>query len=277
MKKSIILLSFILLFIGKASAQTDVKIPYGDNKEAGNYKQINGIKMYYEVYGSGEPLVLLHGNGGSIKGHGGRIEYFQKQFQVIAIDSRGHGKSTDSSNKQLTYTQMADDINVLLDSLKIKNAYVWGQSDGGILGLLLAINHPDKTAKVATFGANLFPGKKAIYNEIDQMVVETLKTTKDPRTKNLYTLLANQPNITDKDLQKIKCPVLIMSGDRDAIRLEHSIEIFDNIPNSNFFVMPGATHFGAYEKPDLFNLVLTSFFNDPFNKTSSVELFTGKK
>jgi pimeloyl-ACP methyl ester carboxylesterase len=68
-----------------------------------------------------------------------------------------------------------------------------------------------------------------------------------------------------------------MSGDRDAIRLEHSIKIFNNIENSNFFVMPGATHFGSREKPELFNLILSDFFNQPFSKTSSVELFTGKK
>lgn len=262
---------------GKISAQTEAKITYGDNKEAGSYKEINGIKMYYEVYGSGKPLVLLHGNGGSIKGHGHRIAYFKQFFKVIAIDSRGHGKSVDPSNKQLNYVDMTRDVSTLLDSLKIDSAYVWGQSDGGILGLLLAINHPEKVSKLSTFGANLFPGKKAVYDEIDTMVKETLKTTKDPHTVNLYNLLEYQPNITEKDLHKIKCPVLIMSGDRDAIRLEHSIKIFDNIPNSNFFVMPGATHFGSYEKPDLFNIVLLSFFNDPFKKTSTIELFTSKK
>lgn len=277
MKKSILLFAILLLTFAKISAQAEIKTPYGNNPEAGHYKEINGFKMYYEIYGTGEPLVLLHGNGGSIKGHTRRIEYFKQKFQVIAIDSRGHGKSIDDSNKQLNYVQMADDVSVLLDSLKIKNANIWGQSDGGILGLLLAINHPDKTAKVAAFGANIFPGKKAIFNEIDQMVMDTLKATKDPHTKNLYTLLAYQPNISEKDLQKIKCPVLIMSGDRDVIRLEHSIKIFNNIENSNFFVMPGATHFGAYEKPELFNLVLMSFFSEPFKKTSSVELFTGKK
>ncbi|PBI92307.1 3-oxoadipate enol-lactonase 2 [Flavobacterium sp. ACN2] len=276
MKKSILLLLIAFLSAAAIYAQTE-PIKYGNNKEAGNYKEINGFKMYYEIYGTGKPLVLLHGNGGSIKGHSKRIEYFKKQFQVIAIDSRGHGKSIDPSNKQLNYNEMADDVSALLDSLKIKNAYIWGQSDGGILGLLLAIHHPDKTEKVAVFGANLYPGKKAVYSEIDQLVLDTLKATKDPRTKNLYTLLAKQPNISKKDLQKITCPVLIMSGDRDAIRLEHSIEIFDNIPNSNFFVMPGATHFGAYEKPELFNLIVTSFFNDPFKKTSTVDIFTGKK
>jgi pimeloyl-ACP methyl ester carboxylesterase len=276
MKNSIFTFLLVCLTIGKIFGQTE-PINYGDNKEAGNSKHINGINMYYEIYGSGKPLVLLHGNGGSIRGQRGRIEYFKKYFQVIAIDSRAHGKSTDDITKPLTYIQMASDVNTLLDSLKIDSAYVWGQSDGGILGLLLAINYPKKTSKLGTFGANIFPGKKAVFNEIDQMVLDTLKITKDLTTKRLYSLLAHQPNITEKDLQKIKCPVLIMSGDRDAIRLEHSIKIFDNIENSNFFVMPGATHFGSREKPELFNLVLSDFFNQPFSKTSSVELFTGKK
>src|ERR1700749_5317233 len=99
MKKSIILLAIFLLTFGTISAQTEIKIPYGNNPEAGHYKEINGFKMYYEVYGSGEPLVLLHGNGGSIKGHTRRIEYFKQKFQVIAIDSRGHGKSVDDSKQ----------------------------------------------------------------------------------------------------------------------------------------------------------------------------------
>lgn len=276
MKRSLYILFLFCLTIGNAMGQTP-KINYGNNAEAGHFKQINGIPLYYEIYGSGKPLILLHGNGGSIRGQAGRIEFFKKYFQVIAIDSRAHGKSGDNITQELTYTQMANDVKTLMDSLKIDNAYFWGQSDGGILGLLMAINYPEKVDKLATFGANIFPGKKAVFEEIDQMVLDTLKVTKDLHTKRLYTLLAYQPQITEKDLQKIKCPVLIMSGDRDAIRLEHSIKIFNNIENSNFFVMPGATHFGAYEKPELFNTIVLSFLNEPFSKKSSVELFTGKK
>jgi pimeloyl-ACP methyl ester carboxylesterase len=221
-------------------------------------------------------LLLLHGNGGSIRSHRNRIEYFKKDFQVIAIDSRAHGKSVDDKNPSLTYVQMADDIKVLMDTLKIDSAYVWGQSDGGILGLILASKYPKKVAKLAAFGANIFPGKKAVYDEIDKMVMDTVKVTKDPKTIKLYNLLAYQPNITEKDLKKIKCPVLLMSGDRDAIRLEHTIKIFDNIENSNLFVMPGATHFGSYEKPDLFNMVLLDFFTKPFVKLSTFDKMTKK-
>ena len=273
-----ILLAFLIFLftINISYGQTQSSINYGNNKEAGNFKKINGIRFYYEIYGTGKPLVFLHGNGGSIQSASAKIEYFKKYFKVIAIDSRGHGNSIDTITKQLTYVQMANDIKVLLDSLNIDSAFVSGQSDGGILGLLLAINFPAKVSKLATYGANIFPGKKAVFDEIDNMVFDTLKVTKDFNTRRLYSLLAYQPNITDKDLQKIKCPVLIMSGDRDVIRLEHSIKMFNNIANSNFFVMPGATHFGSYEKPEMFNLVLLDFLNNSFSKVSTVEILTGK-
>jgi pimeloyl-ACP methyl ester carboxylesterase len=194
---------------------------------------------------------------------------------VIAIDSRAHGKSTDVSDGSLTYEQMANDIKVLLDSLQIDSAYVWGQSDGGILGLILAINYPIKVARLATFGANIFPGRKAVFDEINKMVFDTLKMTKDSYTKKLFSLMAYQPHITEKQLAGIKCPALIMTGDRDAVRLEHSIKIFQSIPNSNLFVMPGATHYGSYQKPQLFNTVLLDFFNSPFSKRSTVDILSG--
>lgn len=272
------LLAFLIFTsaINLSNGQTQSSINYGNNKEAGNFKKINGINLYYEIYGTGKPLIFLHGNGGSIRTSGPRIEYFKKYFKVIAIDSRGHGKSIDTTTKLLTYIQMANDIKVLLDSLNIDSAFVSGQSDGGILGLLLAINSPGKIAKLATFGANMFPGKKAIFDEINNLILDTLKTTRNFNEKRLYSLMAYQPNITEKDLKKIKCPVLIMSGDRDAIRLEHSIKIFYSITNSNFFVMPGATHYGRSEKPELFDFVLLDFLNKPFSKVSTVDLLTRK-
>lgn len=277
MRVKLILISVFFHLSIPFFAQQKFELDYGNNKEAGSYKHINGIDLYYEIYGSGKPLILLHGNGGSIKSSSARIEYFKKSFQVIVIDSRAHGKSVDSGKTPLTYVQMAADMAALLDSLNLDSTYVFGQSDGGILGLLLAIHYPQKVSKVATFGANLFPGKKAVFTEVDKMVRDTLRVTQDARTRQLYSLLAYQPNISVNDLKKIKCQLLIMCGDRDVIRLEHSIKIFYNIENSNLFVMPGATHFGAYEKRDLFNLVLNDFFNAPFSKQSSVELLTGKK
>lgn len=272
------LVAFILFVttVSLSYGQTQPPIKYGDNKEAGGFKKVNGIRMYYEIYGTGRPLIFLHGNGGSIRSARGKIEYFKQFYRVIAIDSRGHGKSIDTTTKELTYVQMADDISVLLDSLNIDSAFISGQSDGGILGLLLAIHHPNKVARLATYGANMFPGKKAVVDEVDDLVLDTLKVTTNFNTRRLYSLMAYQPHITEKELQQIKCPVLIMTGDRDVIRLEHSIKLFNNIPNSNLFVMPGATHFGSVEKPELFNLVLADFLNRPFSKVSTVDLITGK-
>ena len=172
---------------------------------------------------------------------------------------------------------MAKDVALLLDSLHMDSVYVSGQSDGGILGLLLAINHPKKVSKVVTFGANMFPGKKATPKIIDKMVMDTLRLTTNFQTRRLFELLGQQPDISEKDLQKISCPFLLISGDRDVIRLEHSITMFYNIKKSNLFIMPGATHFGSYEKPELFNTVVMDFFNKPFVMPSTVEMFTGKK
>lgn len=275
MKRIAFLLIILLATFPTYSQNTT--IPYGHNTSAGHFIPVNGVKIYYETYGEGQPLLLLHGNGGNISTQKNRIKFFSKYYQVIAFDNRAQGQSTDDPDVPLTYSQMAEDINDVLDSLQIKKAYVWGQSDGGILGLLLAIKHPDKVERLATFGANISPGEEAVPQEIRQMVMDTLKTTKSTHTRRLYSLLAYQPDITTEQLHKIKCPVMLMAGDRDIIKIEHTLKIFRNITNSNLFIMPGATHLGAYEKPDIFNQVLLDFFQNPFSKMSSIELFTSQK
>jgi pimeloyl-ACP methyl ester carboxylesterase len=104
--------------------------------------------MYYEVYGQGAPLLMIHGNGGSIKSLENQIPYFSKKYQVIIADSRAHGKSIDN-NDSLSYEMMTDDLNALLDALHIDSCNVIGWSDGGVEGLLLAIRHPKKVKKLA--------------------------------------------------------------------------------------------------------------------------------
>ena len=124
-------------------SQTNSEIPYGNNIDAGNYVVLNGVKLYYEIYGSGEPLVLLHGNGGNIEGLKYQIEYFSKQYKVIAMDCRGRGKS-ELGKDNLTYMQMTQDLVSLLDYLNLDSAYIIGRSDGGIIGLLMGIYFPQK-------------------------------------------------------------------------------------------------------------------------------------
>ncbi|WP_034920660.1 alpha/beta fold hydrolase [Gillisia sp. CAL575] len=271
MRKLLLLISIAFAGILNSYGQ-ESKIEYGNNLDAGHYAEVNGIKLYYEVYGEGDPLLLIHGNGGSIRGHAGKIEYFKKKYKVIATDSRAHGKTEDIGDS-LTYKNMTSDINELLNLLKIDSCYIWGQSDGGIIGLRLAMDFPDKVKKLAIFGANLKPDTSAVHKSIVNWVDENSKKTKDNHEKRLFDLLKFQPQIEYSELGKIQIPVLIMSGDRDAIRLEHSVEIFNHIENSNLFIMPGATHFGSYEKPDLFNLILNDFFTKPFSKKATIDIF----
>ena len=117
----------MLLIVFGAFGQ-DPSTPYGNNPQAGAFKKINGVNLYYETYGAGKPLILLHGNGGSIKSSSNKIDHFKKYFQIIAIDSRGHGKTQDPS-PHITYVQMAKDVATLLDSLHRDSVDVSGQSD----------------------------------------------------------------------------------------------------------------------------------------------------
>ena len=117
--------------------------------------------MYYEIYGTGEPLLIIHGNGGSIKKFLYQIPYFSKNYKVVLADSRAQGKSVDGGDS-LSYEMMADDLNALLDTLRMDSCYVIGWSDGGINGLLLAMRHPEKVKKLAVTGANLWPDTTAV-------------------------------------------------------------------------------------------------------------------
>jgi pimeloyl-ACP methyl ester carboxylesterase len=125
-------LLLVISFSGKAQVGNGTPV-YGENGSVGKYANIRGIKMYYEVYGTGQPLLLIHGNSGSIGDMSNQIEYFSKKYQVIAADSRDHGKTLDTLNMAdtLSYEMMADDYNALLDYLKIDSADIIGWSDGG--------------------------------------------------------------------------------------------------------------------------------------------------
>src|SRR5689334_22541047 len=145
---------------GKPQSPFDTTI-YGRNPKAGHYVNTRGFKMYYETYGEGQPLLIIHGNGGSINNFLYQIPYFSKEYKVVIADSRAQGKSTDTADS-LSYEMMADDLNALLDSLHLDSCYVIGWSDGGINGLLLAIHHSEKVKKLAVTGANLWPDTSAI-------------------------------------------------------------------------------------------------------------------
>lgn len=257
-------------------AEMDTTI-YGRNPATGKYANIRGIKLYYEVYGQGEPLLMIHGNGGSINNFIFQIPYFAKHYRVILADSRAQGKSTDPSDS-LSYEMMADDLNTLLDNLGLKQVNVIGWSDGGINGMLLALRHPDKVKKLAITGASLRPDTTAVDPQVYSMAMgwnrqiqDSLKLMKPAsaqlkNTAKVMHLLSYQPNIPANALHKIKCPVLVIAGDHDVIKNSHTLEIAENIPNSYLWIIPNSGHATPIYKKDEFNNTISDFLAKPYRK-----------
>ncbi len=253
--------------------------PYGNNEAVGKYLEINGAKIYYEEYGQGEPLLLIHGNRGSIRDMGNQIDHFKSKYRVIIADSRGHGKS-ELKIDSLTYVQIAKDWNILTKRLKLDSINIIGWSDGGIIGLLMGISKQAKIKKIVAMGANLRPDENAVYswaqedtkgyeNEVDLMIQKRDSSNNWRLIKQQIGLLLYQPKITHKDLFKIIAPVLIIAGDKDVIKEEHTIEIYQNIPNAQLCIMPGETHFTPASNPKMFNLIVERFLSEPFTRPDS--------
>ena len=241
---------------------------YGHNPKTGHYVTVRGFKMYYEIYGKGEPLLLIHGNAGSINNFSGQIPYFAQNYQVIVADSRSHGKSVDATDS-LSYEMMAEDFNALLDLLHIKSCNVIGWSDGGNNGLLLAIHHPDKVKRLAITGANIWIDSSAIANDvvsIDQLG-PLYKSEQTPEVKNsikLTKLLFMLPNISLEQLQAIRCPTLVIGGDHDVILPKHTVLIAEHIPQSTLWILPNSGHSTLINYKDLFNKTVADFFKKPY-------------
>ena len=251
----------------------DPKNLYGKNKTAGKYYNIRGFKMYAETYGQGKPLLFIHGNGGSINNFTKNIPFFATKYKVIIADSRSHGKSADPADS-LSYEMMADDYAALLDAMKIDSAYVIGWSDGGINGLLMAIRHPEKVKKLAITGANLRPDTSAVFQQVWDMVTPMYEGLKNKADKNevekngfkLLRLLVDNPHIPLSDLQKISCPTLVIGGDHDVIKEEHTMEIFKNIPNAYLWILPNSGHSTPVVYSSEFNSKVDAFFKKPYRK-----------
>ncbi|WP_184548730.1 alpha/beta fold hydrolase [Mucilaginibacter sp. FT3.2] len=272
LKKLLFTLLIPVIFIQTGCSQ-EKALPYGDNPAAGKYYNVRGIKLYAETYGSGKPLLLIHGNGGSINSFANNIPYFARKYKVIAVDSRAHGKSTDTRDS-LSFEQMADDFAGLLDVMHIDSAYVIGWSDGGINALELAMRHPQKVIKLASTGANLWPDSTGIipqYWKDEQKQFEkdkntVWKTAKEKNDWKIFMLDWLQPNIKLTELKKIQCPSLIIGGDHDLIPIPHTVQIYQGIPKAYLWIVPNSGHPTLIEHKDEFNKLVDNFFEQPFNK-----------
>ncbi|WP_299162199.1 alpha/beta hydrolase [uncultured Tenacibaculum sp.] len=280
MRKIILFKAILLLFIFQTSlnlAQQKLSTPYGNNKEVGKHVKVNGTKIYYEEYGEGEPLLIIHSCGTDISAMEYQIDYFRNKYRIIAVDSRGQGKSK-LKTKKLTYDLMAQDLEALVKHLKLKTINVLGWSDGGIIALKMGINNKVNINKIITMGANLRPDTTAVNpwarKQVEEMHAKTLKmikkgdTSKDWKKElQLDDLLLNQPNISHTELAKIKAAVLIMIGDRDIIKNEHAVEMYNNIPKAQLCIMPGRNHGAPRNDSKIFNDIANTFYSNTYDYT----------
>jgi len=235
----------------------------------------NGISIHYATYGRGSPVILLHGGLANSDYWSNQVRALAPQHLVIVMDSRGHGRTTRDA-RPYGYDLMADDVIALMDGLKIRKADIVGWSDGGIIGLDLAMRYADRVGKIFAFGANtktsgVIDGVEenptfAAYIERAGGEYRAYSATPkdyDAFVEQISKMWADQPNWTDAQLKAIKSPVLIVDGDHDeGIKRDHTEYMAATIPGSGLLILPNASHFAFLQDPGLFNLAILNFLGD---------------
>ncbi len=248
----------------------------------GSYATVNGLRMYYEVQGTGRPLVMLHGATCTIESCLGKVRPpLAKGWKTVSPEQQGHGRTADI-DRQFTFEQMAEDTVALLRQLDIKNADFFGYSDGGNVALRIAMRHPDLVRKVVILGTNynndgLAPGiLEAIKNSKAEEVPKVLrdgyaKVAPDP--KGWPTLIAKVVKQTvdfqgwpPEAMRSIKAPILVMVGDADVVRPEHAVEMFKLLPQAQLAVLPGTDHFAPLQRSDWIASMTKAFLDAPMPK-----------
>jgi pimeloyl-ACP methyl ester carboxylesterase len=280
------LIIMAMMTAGNIQAQT---------KEVGQYANVNGIKMYYEIHGAGQPLVLLHGGGSTINTTFGKIlPTLAKTHQVIAVELQAHGHTGDR-DAPVTFVQDADDVAELLKQLNIPKADIFGFSNGGQTALELALRHPNQVNKLIV--ASAFYKRDAApagfwdgfnnpkFSDMPQIYKdEFLKINNDPAAlRNMFNKDAHRMLVfkdwTDDDMRSIQAPTLIVTGDRDLASPEHSAKLARLLPHGRLAILPGGhgEYFGEMyfpdkgsKMPELFVAMLDEFLAaSPLQATSS--------
>jgi pimeloyl-ACP methyl ester carboxylesterase len=219
------------------------------------FAAINGLQMYYEVHGDGPPLLLLHGGTGSIPERW--IPYFEPRFRVIAMEQMGHGRTADAMDRSFHYHDMAEDTIELTRQLQIESAAIVGFSDGGIIGLDIAIHHPERVTRLVLTGVNARTDGYTLENQEwartfdpdDQPISEAYGRLSPDGPDHWPIVLGRlkpmwiaEPGFTHAEMQGIEAPTLIIIGDRDIVTPEHAVEMFRSIPRAQLCVVPHAGH-----------------------------------
>lgn len=228
------------------------------------------ISLYYQEKGKGIPFVLLHGNDESGDYFKNQIEYFSKKYRVIAVDTRGHGK-TPRGKAPFTMDQFAEDLNYFLEEHKLTNIILLGFSDGANIAIKFALKYPNKIKTLILNGADL--NTKGVKRNVQIPIeigyrISKLFVNKSEENKlktEILGLMVNEPNIKPESLNSIKIPTLVITGTKDLIKKEHSKLISNNIENSKLVFVEG-NHFIASKNPDAYNKEVDKFLNDTLKK-----------
>ena len=283
MKQALIIILTALFADIHASSQATVPlwktlpdVPPMPKADKTGFAPVNDIKMYYAVFNSQgkETVILLHGGFASSDEWGFEVPLLSKTQKVVVLDSRGHGRST-MSNQQLGYNLMASDVLKLMDYLNIKKASIVGWSDGGIIGLIMAIKYPDRINKLFTFGANYnLSGYKneppdsvlaARFMARVQANYRKLSPTPDgfaTLREALGKMYSTEPDIKPAELKTIKAPTVIACGQYEQfIKVEHFQDLASLIPNAKLVVLPNVSHAGPLQDPARFHEAIMNWIN----------------
>lgn len=201
------------------------------------YIEVNGIRLFYRASGNGPAIVLAHGNGEDHRIFNETARLLEQNYTVYALDSRSHGKS--SGGETLGYDVMAEDVAKFIKALKLERPLYCGFSDGGIIGLLAAIKYTDLFSKLVICGANADPrGLKSFWFLLFTLME---KLRPDPKTR----MMLEEPHITGEQLSRISISVLVLAGEKDVIREDHTRYLASKIKNSYLRILPGEGH-GTY-------------------------------
>lgn len=223
------------------------------------------IELYYQEKGTGEPFIFLHGNGENSSYFNNQISYFQSKYRVIALDTRGHGKSP-RGNAPFTIEQFSCDLYDFMNAHQISSAIILGFSDGANIAMKFAMKHPDMVKALILNGGNLNPkGVKRttqIPIEIGYKIARHFAAKSPDAGKNaeMLGLMVNDPNIEPHELSRITMPTLVICGTNDMIKESHTKEIAGNLPDVALTILKG-THFIANKCPAEFNRAVDDFLN----------------
>ncbi len=237
-----------------------------DKNHSRGYIKFSDVKIYYEIYGSGQPLLLLHGGLTSVESWFAQLPYLSRNFKVYVIDMRGHGRSTIGS-QIFTYELLANDVVHVMDHLDIAKVDIVGWSDGGNVGLRLAIDYPDRIRKLVAISSNYHPvgltnnalknieaSTPADHSFISRCIFKLVAP--DPNTwnslwKQVTTMWANYPQLTRLDLERIIAPTLLIQGENDLITKEHFLEMVESVPDAKMQIIPDVDHNVLQQKPKI--------------------------